>query len=237
MPYLMRKLILDELRLRETFRIIRKFLDFFDEGEANMPNFSHWHDSNETSIRLRVDYRDDTVVGKAVGVLNQLVADHDIIRYEPIDWVPKDDETIVTRSACNLAFQCASVMSDLAEFEHIRQNNVVHQKFPYCFFSELFNQIGINLKFNLVDVQHNKIGNNIQNIVDNSLEAVSSDIVLDRNDFFDSHFFERFVHLLCDNLIVHPNGEKTFWGLFYLKNGPNYFSFEECRRRFCEELS
>ena len=235
MPYLMRKLIINEFVLRNNFRIIRKYLDSFDEGEACLSNFSIYGD--DMSIRLRAEYRDDAIKKKARGVLDQLVADNDIIRYEPDNWVSKEEVSSITRRACNLAFQCASVLSNLNEFEHISQTNMIHHAFLPCFLYRLFQSIDVDLNFDPDNVEQSEIRFNLQNMVSNSITAVASTIILNKNDFSTDGFFERFIHLLANNLLIpQPVEASSFWQIFWNRNKQGTEILEQTIQRFCEEL-
>ncbi len=234
MPYYMRKLIVDELILRETFRIINKYLSSFEENEVSIPNFSHYVLPDETSIRLRILYSSDTVAQKAIGFLDQLVEDSDINEYQPAHWVSKETESDITRRACDLAFQCAEAISECIEFTDISQSNPGNLNFPICFFNRLFDRFDIDLNFNLNDTQ-NCLNDEIQNMINHSIEVIS-DVELRKEDFFNSHFLERFCHMICNNLLVNPVGETNFWSLFLTRNGPSP-SIEECRERFCDNLA
>jgi len=245
MPYLMRRLVVDELRLRDTFRIIRKYIACFEEGEISTPNFSHYTEGGEHAIRLRVDYRDNNVVDRAREILDQLVDADDIIEYRPDDWENKDNVSILDRNYCVLAFKCTSDISNLTEFEHVSERNPVDWRFPICFFHALFTQININLNFTQQDITNN-CPNQIESMVNNAIQAVS-EVEFNRESFRNPFFFKRFCHMFCNNLLVQLDmidgngrilqygGENKFWEIFLLRNGHRYL-LDECLQGFCENF-
>lgn len=236
MPYLMRRLVVDGFQLRGTFIIINKYLDGFDTGEVSIPNFSHYGSNDEEiAIRFRANYQNEQVKQKAVGLLIQLVDDGDINEYLPRDdWENIENTSPVDRNACSKAFQCASAISQIEAFENIDQTHSINGYFPICFFHTLFTNLGINDRLLPQDIT-DYCGQDVQNIVAPSIAAIE-DVDLVAEDFYNHNFFERFVHMFCDNLLITRNSEAAFWNLFYVRNAPWLF-LNDCRQRFCEKLS
>jgi hypothetical protein len=236
MTYLMRRLIVGELNLRETFRIINKYLDMFDDGEVSIPNFSHYND--EHAIRLRVLYDSNEVVGKANGYLSQLVDDGDINDFLPRDcWCYKDDVNQIDRDYCVLAFNCSSVVSEIDDLRDITEYNLIPQNFFPCFLDGLYKEVGIELNFRNGEIQRSIENNNFQNMYDNAINSIHQHIDFNYDDFTNPIFFKRFNHMLCNNLLFNPGGEVLFKRLFYRRNRRDEESEEETLQRFCRELT
>ena len=237
MPYLMRRLVVDELQVRATYRIIRKYLAAFEEGEVSLPNFSHYNKGGEHAIRLRILYSTDAIVKKAEGVLNSLRVDNDINQYLPQDcWCYKDNVSAIDRSYCVLSYKCTDELSKLNDFSDITENNLVSQNFFVCFLVLLFQDIGIDFHFRSGEIQRVIEQEGFQDMITGSIEAVTQNVDFNYDDFTNPYFFKRFRHMLLNNLLVHPDGEDRFNQLFYRRNRKNNESEEETEERFCKEL-
>ncbi len=227
-------LIVKNFVLCDTISIFRYIKDAVDENNISHPNFGHYDE--DMSVRVRINFQNQQSEQDAMNAVNNLVRNRAIVRPSTNNWTSRNQESIVVRLACTLASECACIISDLDDFSNVSAQNPIPQNFYPCFLERLFHEIGIDLNFRPNEVQRVIERENYQDMITNSINAVTQNVDFTYDDFTNPTFFERFRHMLWNNLLVHQYGEDRFRNLFYRRNRRDNETEEETLQRFCNEL-
>lgn len=200
------------------------------------PNFGHY--SDDQSIRIRVDFKCKDSEENALQIIKKLKNENEIIDFIPDNWQNKNQESSVVKNACCLASKCTLLLIKLEDFKNIKESNRLNTAFTLIFFNKLFIELKIPIPFNQNNLNTILETQNLSNLVDNSINAVIKVCKPNKNLFYEPIFIERFIHMLCNNLLILPVTENSVWRRFCRIYGLNLTKenkLEACRR-FCDSL-
>ncbi|MBZ9572373.1 hypothetical protein KJA15_03520 [Patescibacteria group bacterium] len=237
MAYKKIHLITNEFFLKESVNRFVKIKSDFSNDEIKYPNFGHYPKPPEDqSLRVKIEFSNEEIEQKALKTVKQLVGDGYINDFTPNRWVERNPSENV-KSAITLSSECAVKLSKLDEFEKICQSNLLPKPFSLCFFNELFDVIEISLGFEKKVINTIMKKHGLTSIINHSVDAVESTIKPFKSQFSNRRFFERFIHILDNDLLIFPEVEyPEFWKPFYEKNKLNSESFIDTLERFCSEF-
>lgn len=239
MTYKKIHLIVNNFVMGDTVRIFRSIRNsVVDSNNIRYTNFGHCDE--DSSIRIRIDFLNEQGEREALDEVNRLAQNHTIIRTASDQWEERNQEITEVKAACTLSSECVCLLSNLPFYSTTSAQHPIPQTFFPCLINRIFQGIGIDLHFRPNEAQDVIIRNHYEDMIAGSIAAITNGVVFNRTDFFNPTFFERFVHMLCNNLIDVNQGENMFWEIFRRRNrrsdGTLDDDFDETRQRFCSEL-
>ena len=237
MTYKKLHLITDEFYLIKSIKTFKHIINKFSEKEICYANFGHYpRPQEDQSLRIRIEFSNEGVETKALGIVKQLIGNGYVIDVTPDSWVELNPSPIV-KNAITLSSDCAVTLAKLDEFKKINQSNPLPTSFSLCFFYKLFQEFGINLGFNTRNIESTMKSLNLLETVENGVNAIKSTCIPFKSSFSNWTFLERFIHMLDNNLLIFPWIEVPyFWKPFYNQNKINSESPLATIHRFRNEL-
>ena len=206
-------LIVSDFSIKQSARIFESILNNIDNKQICYPNFGHY--TEYQSIRIKMDFKCKDSEEKALDIIKRLKDNTEIIDFNPQQWQNKTQKSLVVRNACHLASNCTLLLIKLEEFKNITESNRLHDAFSLIFFNKLFDELKLPIPFNQNRINTILETQNLWSLMNNSVNAVIKVCKSNKNLFYEPLFNERFIHMLCNNLLILPNTEDSvFWRRF-----------------------
>ena len=209
------------------------------ENKISYPNFGHYPQPQcDQSLRIRMGFPDESVEKKALDIIKTLSKNGYVKTYAPDQWEERKPTENV-KSAFSLATKCAVLLNELEDYNFLRQSDPLKKHFSLCFLDKLFQQIGFSIGFDQEKIEGIMKGENLFDIVDHSVEAIFSTCKPFKSQFSDCEFLERFIHNLCNNLLIFPWVENpVFWDPFIRRFNlePSNENKKNAVILFCDEM-
>jgi len=253
MAFKMMELKVEKFILSESISLIERLYEEFEEGiDFKDLNFGHYKDGTtnyELVIRVKMDFLSDETEQKAFDIVGEFKDIHNNILDMSSHWLPHTQKDARVRKAITLASKCTIKIGKLDWFKDCWMKNENENNFPpngdflKGFFHLLFNRLTNVEMFSQQDVNRIFSDNSIKNLIEDSVNEIYKLCETNLNEFFHFNFFERFEHMLCNDLLYlvyfsdDGNGYYNFLSPFSLRYDANGSkTADEACRQFCKEM-
>jgi len=210
--YQMIDLRVEKFSITDSIYIIEKFKEnLIEEVDFKHLNFGHYKEQNtqyKTHVRVKMNFLASNARERSLNIVKQLRDEESIIiDFFPSNWTDNNQTDSNVIEAITLSCKCAIKIGRQKFFRDCWLKNERENNFPpnggflRGFFHVLFNNLtGVEM-FEPSDISHILEDAQSQEIINSSVNEIVELCRPYIEKFFHFKFFERFEHMLCNNLL------------------------------------